>query len=120
MKLFSSVAAGLLVAGSLFTPAMAKPSACWVIPAGGKLVNGQACNVHTRTNNNGHRVHDVTLTHEGDSATFTVILWKNEAGNPEHAEVILNGDRWTPSWHRDADGDIRLVFRSGNQIAFRL
>jgi hypothetical protein len=44
-----------------------------------------------------------------------VILWTS-GGNPNGAEVFIEGERFTTTWYRDGDGDARV--RIGRQGVF--
>ena len=110
--MFKSIIASLAVLTCcLGNPAMAKPSNCWILPAGGES-DSFRCDVVERTNANGHIVYDITHF-EGKGAEFSVVLWDDGI-----AEVLVNGEVVEFPWYYDHDGDTRINLPSGDQFVF--
>ena len=110
--MFKSIIASLAVLTCcLGNPAMAKPSNCWIIPAGERS-DSFRCDVVERTNANGHTVYDITHF-EGNGAQFSVVLWTDGT-----AEVFVNGEVVEFPWYYDHDGDTRIDLPGGDQFVF--
>ena len=110
----SSVAVGCLLNPAGIPEAKAAAQSCWIVPASGASVAPFRCDVSRRTNANGPIVNDIRHF-QGDGAHFSVILWTS-GGNPNGAEVFIEGERFTTTWYRDGDGDARV--RIGRQGVF--
>lgn len=106
----------------LFNPAgmpeaKAAPSTCWLIPRSGAQVQGFYCDLTSRTNYNGHVVHDISRRADGGAA-FTAVLWTDGGGNPDYAEVLLDGTTYRRPWWRDAQGDVRIDVDTAGVFVF--
>ena len=117
--MFKSLIAASVLAVATAMPTFAAPSTCWI---GSNASNGsipaQQCDVHLRTNANGHRVIDVMTPVDG--ASMTVVLWTDNYRNPSYAEVIFQGiGRTTMSYRWDDAGDLHL-FKGDNEIYVRI
>ena len=105
------LASASIAVGCLFNPAgmpaaEAAAQSCWIVPTSGASVSPFRCDVSRRTNANGHIVHDIRHF-QGNGAHFSVVLW-TQGGNPDGAEVFIEGERFTTSWYRDGEGDVRV------------
>ena len=117
---FKAIALSGLIALSTFggVAVQAAPSSCAFRE---NHSYGQAtevfCDVHERTNANGHTVYDVTFFEDGKQMTLSVVLW-TQKGNPAYAEVFAQGERATTSWFYAKNGAIGLYGSSGKTIYF--
>ena len=119
-QLFTSAAgvgAALGVVVALVAPAQAAPSTCWLIPPSGAMTQGFYCDLTSRTNYNGHIVHDISRRADG-GARFTAVLWTDGGGNPDYAEVVVNGQVYRKAWWRDAQGDVRIDVDTAGVFVF--
>ena len=106
--MFKSLIAASVLAVATALPSFAAPSTCWLgTNARNGSIPAQQCDVHLRTNANGHRVIDVMTPVDGQS--MTIVLWIDSNRNPSYAEVIFHGmGRTTMNYRWDNDGDLHL------------
>ena len=118
IKTLATVAATALVGLTNFaTPAHAAPSVCAYRETPGGRVVEFSCDVHTRTNGNGHRVHDVAVFHDGEVGRSTFVLWTT-GGKPDYAEVFYAGKRETQRWFRAKNGAVGVTDDRGRTFYF--
>lgn len=117
--MFKSLIAASVLAVATAMPSFAAPSTCWLASnSQGGDIPAQSCDVHLRTNANGHRVIDVMTPADGQTAT--IILWTDSRRNPSYAEVIFHGlGRGTMNYRWDADGDLHL-YKGDSEIYVRI
>ena len=117
--MFKSLIAASVLAVTTALPVFAAPSTCWLgTNARGDEIPAQSCDVHIRTNANGHRVIDVMTPVDGQSAT--IVLWSDNYGKPSYAEVIFHGlGRATMSYRWDNEGDLHL-WKNDSEIFVRM
>ena len=95
---FKSLAiSALLAISSIGGAAQAAPTTCFVQHAGESAEIH--CDLHTRTNANGHTVNDIALFHGDESFRMSVIYWMDDYGNPTYAEVFADGQRAANRWY---------------------
>ena len=85
-QLASLAAIATLTFGGI-APSFAAPSTCAYREGRGSVTEAR-CDVHTRRNANGHVVHDITLMNGGRTMRLTAVLWMNQDGSPDYAELI--------------------------------
>ena len=102
--------------GLAASPADAASTSCWFCNQGERLEHFK-CDVKRRTNYNGHVVWDVSSQRGGK--LFTFVLWGRESDTSGNADFVYNGESKRLRWFQDRDGDLRLVNRSGSQLAVR-
>ena len=109
---FKSLIAAALLSFTTAAPAIAAPSACWIIRP--NVANNPAfsCDVSERTNYNGDLVYDITHQ-EGRGADFSVIIWDDGT-----SEIFVDGARHTTTWYYDHEGDVRLNLNDNVQFVF--
>lgn len=109
----STIAALVIAASSFFAPsAQAADSTCWFnTDHRGDLVP-EWCDVTRRINANGHIVWDIM---DVNGATAVIVLWDDGI-----AEFHYKGNRHYVENYTDRDGDERLVFPNGDELAFRI
>jgi len=88
--------------------AKAEPTACWLSPAGNtSSVPPQVCDISWRKNANDHTVIDLVTVRDG--SRISIVLWTNNSGEPQYAEVFFNKTgRTVWLYRKDEDGDIHL------------
>ena len=112
--MFKSLLAATTIALATAMPGFAAPSTCWINTSSGNgNIPAQACDVHMRTNANGHNVLDVYTP--SDNTTVTIMLWyDNNPSNPSYAEVIFDdGRRVNMNYRWDNAGDLHLYGKYG-------
>ena len=94
-KQLASIAAIATLTFGGIAPSFAAPSTC-AYREGRGSVTTTSCDVHTRTNANGHVVHDITLFGDNGTMRLTAVFWMNQDGSPNYAELISpDGSRIT-------------------------
>ena len=118
--MFKSLIAASVLAVATAVPVFAAPSTCWLSSNTSRNgdIPAQQCDVHIRTNANGHRGIDVMTPVDGQ--TMTVVLWTDSRRNPSYAEVIFHDlGRTTMSYRWDNEGDLHL-YKGDNEMYVRM
>ena len=88
---------------------------CWFGQGLGQRMERQTCWITSRTNANGHIVHDIT---DPAGNKGTIVLWRDQNGRPSYGEIVFKGRVMTMTYTRDADGSVRL-FDGHTTLVFR-
>ena len=89
---------------------------CWAGKANQNL-KSYRCSVSKRINYNGHRVIDVVDEH---NLRYSVVFWQEHKNSTSgQAEWFYDGKRVNANWYTDSQGDVRISFERGGQLAIR-
>ena len=106
-----SIIKGTIAAAAVITcclgnelPAYSAPATCAVMNVADNFLETFACDYSMRINANGHKVNDIVFFINDERNDVSIIFWKSQDGNPEYAEVFINGERTAMQYYRAKNG----------------
>ena len=76
-----------------------------------------SCDHSVRVNANGHKVNDIVFWTNDERYDVSIVFWKKQDGDPDYAEVFINGER-TAMQYYIAKNNAICVSNNETQLCF--
>lgn len=97
-------------------PASSAPTTCALRDKADGYIDTFPCDHSMRVNANGHKINDIVFFNGNKRYDVSIILW-TQNGNPEYAEVFINGQR-TAMQYYIAKNNAACVSNNDKQLCF--